>query len=379
MTRIHTLSISILFFFISCESNSLVSVEEWGKLESGEPVQLYTLRNHTGMTVKISNYGGIITYLTAPDWHGAFDNVVLGFDSLNSYRKRSPYFGCIIGRNVGRISKSNFMLDDSLYQLGTNDYQNHLHGGKIGLDKKVWKAKVTEKPFPTLELSYTSPDGEEGYPGRVEFKVLYTLTHENVLRIDYYAVSNKTTYVSLSNHTYFNLNGSKKTILDHGLRLSSTMYSPVDSDLTPLGYLENVETTPFDFRNNTAIGPKIRDYSNVQIKRGGGYDHCFILNGNKKMEDDLIHVAELKEAFTGRKLNIFSSEPAVHVYTANNMMLENGSNSKKYGNYAGICLMPMQYPDAPNQEKFPKRILKPGEYYHSVTMYKFTFGRYHPE
>jgi aldose 1-epimerase len=366
--------ITKLYFLVflgifACEKNSNVSVEDWGKLPSGENVQLYTLKNQTGMTVKISNYGGIITHMTAPDRHGAFADVVLGYDSLSGYLKSSPYFGALIGRYGNRIAKGKFVLDDSTYTLATNNGVNHLHGGNKGFDKAIWKTEIVNNNEPSIRLQYASKDGEEGFPGNLSVSVTYTLTHKNELKIKYEATTDKKTIINLTNHSYFNLSLVETDILSHVLALNADSVVAVDTTLIPISIMA-VKNSPFDFRVPKPIGQDIKDFSNVQIANGGGYDHCWILN---KKSMPMILAATANERFSGRKMDVLTTEPGVQLYSGNFLTGNiKGKSGKVYGKNAGFCLETQHFPDSPNQKHYPSVALKPGENYYSETIYRFS-------
>jgi aldose 1-epimerase len=357
------------FCLFSCEKNSNVSVEDWGKLPTGENVKLYTLRNQTGMTVKISNYGGIITQLTAPDRHGAFADVVLGYDSLSGYLRSSPYFGALIGRYGNRIAKGRFTLDDSTYTLAVNNGVNHLHGGIKGFDKALWKTEIINNSEPAIKLQYTSKDGDEGYPGNLTVSVTYTLTHKNELHIKYEATTDKKTIINLTNHTYFNLNLVDENILSHVLAINADSFIAVDSTLIPTQIMP-VSDSPFDFRVAKPLGQDIKDFGNPQIANGGGYDHCWVLN---KKTTPMILAATAMERFSGRKLDVLTSEIGVQLYTGNFLTGDIvGKNGKVYGKNSGFCLETQHFPDSPNQKSYPSVVLKPGENYYSETIFRFS-------
>jgi aldose 1-epimerase len=356
-------------FFWSCNDTDRVSVEDWGKIADGN-VQLYTLRNQTGMTVKISNYGGIITHLTAPDRHGAFDDVVLGYDKLDDYLKVSPYFGALIGRYGNRIAKGKFTLNDSTYNLAVNNGPNHLHGGLKSFDKVLWKTEVLATDVPSIRLSYHSLDGEEGYPGNLKVVVTYTLTHSNELKIDYEASTDKATVVNLTNHSYFNLNFTSENILDHTLFINADSLVAIDSTLIPTKIIA-VGGGPLDFGTKKKISKNIKDYHDEQIKYGGGYDHCYVVN---KPKGDYRYVASVEEAFSGRRMEVLSTEPGVQLYTGNFLDGKiKGKGGKVYGKHAGFCLETQHYPDSPNRPDFPSVRLDPGKTYTSSTIYRFSF------
>jgi aldose 1-epimerase len=346
-----------------------ISSKPFGKV-GDKPVKLYTLKNANGMEVDITNYGGIITKLTAPDSKGKYADVVLGFDSIDKYLAGHPYFGAIIGRYGNRIAMGKFKIDGKEYTLATNNGPNSLHGGLKGFDKVVWAAEPGKGEDPSLTLTYTSKDGEEGYPGTLKVKVVYTLTPKNELKIDYHATTDKATPLNLTNHSYFNLAGEGSgDILGHVLTLNADKFTPTDETAIPTGELKSVEGTPFDFRKPHAIGERIND-KDEQIKFGKGYDHNFVLNGKGK---DLKLAARVTEPTAGRIMEVLTTEPGVQFYTGNYLEgKEIGKSGKAYKYRHGFCLETQHYPDSPNQPKFPSSILKPGVEYNSATIYRFS-------
>ena len=346
--------------------------ENFGTTPEGEQVELYTLRNRNGMEVEIMTYGGIIKSLTAPDKSGTYEDVVLGFDQLSQYTENNPYFGAIIGRYGNRISEGKFSLDGTQYTLATNDGANHLHGGERGFDKVVWEASdISEKDKASLKLKYVSKDGEEGYPGNLETFVTYTLNNDNSLEVTYEATTDKTTIVNLTQHSYFNLSGNfDQDILDHQIRINADTFLPVDPTLIPTGELREVAGTPFDFREAKSVGRDIdQDTQNDQLKRGLGYDHCWVLNGGSGQ----IFAASAYHPETGRLLEIYTDEPGIQFYSGNFLdgtLIQKGGEGT-YAQRSGFCLETQHYPDSPNQEGFPSVVLKPGEKYSSSTTFKF--------
>jgi aldose 1-epimerase len=343
----------------------------FGRTADDKAVDLITLRNSAGIEARILTYGGIILSLKTPDRAGALDDIVLGFDELAPYLTKSPYFGCLIGRYGNRIAKGKFTLDKKPYTLATNNAPNHLHGGVKGWDKVVWSAA----PFQNAEgvgvtLTYTSADGEEGYPGTVKAEVTYTLTDQNQLIVDYHATTDKPTIINLTQHSYFNLAGATaKDILGHELMINAAEYTPVDPTLIPTGQLAPVEGTPFDFRKLTPIGARIND-ANEQLKRGLGYDHNFVLT---RIGPGLSYAAKVVEPQTGRTLDITTTEPGIQFYSGN--FLDGklvGKGGQTYAHRSGFCLETQHYPDSPNRPNFPSTVLRPGEDYRSKTV--FTFG-----
>jgi aldose 1-epimerase len=342
----------------------------YGKLADGREVSLYTLTNTAGTTMTVTNYGGIIVSLKTEDKNGKFEDVVLGFDSLGQYEKSNPYFGCIVGRYGNRIAKGKFKLDNQTYNLAVNNGENHLHGGLKGFDKVLWTGdNYTTPDGAVLKLTYTSKDLEEGYPGNLQTEVVYTLTNDNELRIDYKATTDKKTIVNLTNHTYFNLSGNTKTdILGHTVSLAASKFLPVDKGLIPTGELKEVKGTPFDFTTPHVIGARINE-NDEQLKFAGGYDHCWAFD---KL-DNLSSVGTVYDSTSGRFMELFTTEPGVQFYTGNFL---DGSLTGKFGTvYAkryGLCLETQHFPDSPNKPSFPSTVLNPGEVYQSQTVYKFS-------
>ncbi|MBN1996699.1 galactose mutarotase [candidate division KSB1 bacterium] len=337
---------------------------------NGQAVELYTLVNTHGVKVQIATYGGIVTSIQVPDRNGQLADVVLGYDNLDEYVQNNPYFGCIVGRYGNRIAQAEFELDGVSYSLAANNGPNHLHGGLVGFDKVVWSAKPVEgKDKVGVELTYTSNDGEEGYPGNLQVTVTYTLDNENALQIDYYAVTDKKTIVNLTNHSYFNLNDAGAApILDHQLMINADEFTPVDNTLIPTGELRSVEGTPFDFRKATAIGARI-GADDEQLKFGGGYDHNFVVNGQA---GELRLAAEVTEPVTGRAMEVWTTEPGIQFYSGN--FLDGsitGKNGIVYQQRNGLCLETQHFPDSPNQPEFPSTVLEPGDEYKTTTIYKF--------
>ncbi|MEM6645587.1 MAG: aldose epimerase family protein [Bacteroidota bacterium] len=342
----------------------------FGQLSSGEAVVLYTLTNATGMQVQITNYGGIVTSIRVPDREGILGEVTLGYETLEGYLDQSPYFGALIGRYGNRIGEGRFTLDGETYTLATNNGPNHLHGGMRGFDKVVWAAEPFEQDDRVgLVLRYTSPDGEEGYPGTLDVRVTYTLTNDNTLDIAYHATTDAPTPVNLTNHAYFNLkDGGATPVLDHELMLQADAFVPVTSALIPTGELQSVERTPFDFRTATPIGARI-DAGHEQIRRGNGYDHTFVLDATGSFQE----VATVHEPTTGRVMTVFTEEPGVQLYSGN--FLDGsitGRGGRVYQKRHGFCLETQHFPDSPNQPHFPSVTLRPGEVYETRTAYRFS-------
>ncbi|MCX2585925.1 aldose epimerase family protein [Pedobacter sp. MR22-3] len=335
----------------------------------GKKVSLYTLKNAKGATVTITNYGGRIVSLLVPNKDDKLTDVVLGYDSIGAYRKKGePFFGALIGRYGNRIGKGKFTLNGEQYTLQLNDGRNTLHGGTDGFYSKVWDAKQVDGQ--KLELTYTAKDGEAGYPGKLDVKVLYTLTDDNALQIDYTATTDKATVVNLTNHAYFNLNGEgNKSILDHELTIAADSITPVDSTLIPTGKLLAVTGTAFDFTKAKTIGKSIEE-SNEQLKFGKGYDHNFALNKH----DAKTPVATVKSTSTGIKMEVYTTEPGLQFYSGNFLTGadQDGKGGKSYPHRSAICLETQHFPDAPNHPNFASTELKPGETYKTSTTYKFS-------
>ena len=316
---------------------------------------VYTLSNAFGFEVSITDYGGAITSLKAPDRHGTFGDIVLGFNTLDEYVNNPRYFGALIGRHANRIANGKFSLNGVEYQLPKNNGANHLHGGFKGFDKRVWNVREDGN---ALHLSYFSKDGEENYPGNLEALVDFTLL-DNELRLDYHATTDRDTIVNLTNHSYFNLRGVG-TILEHELTLNAESFTPVTEDLIPTGEIRAVAGTPMDFRKGKAIGSDIHH---------GGYDHNFVLND---WDGSLRSAARLYEPVSGRVLEILTTDAGMQFYSGN--FLDGsltGKNGVVYEKYAGLCLEPQHFPDAPNHPNFPSTVLRPGEAYHQTTVYRF--------
>ena len=351
-------------------SHSTITHAPFGKTTVGIPVELYTLRNGHGMEVRIMTYGGIITTLMAPDRNGHYADVVLGYDTLPEYFKGTGYFGALIGRYGNRIGHAKFTLDGVPYTLATNNGPNSLHGGLVGFDKVVWQVEgsTVTAQGPQLTLTYLSRDGEEGFPGNLKVKAVYTLAEDNALRLDFTAVTDKDTIVNLTQHSYFNLRG-RGDVLGHVLQIPADRFTPVDATLIPSGELRPVSGTPFDFRKATAIGARIAA-ADEQLKFGNGYDHNWVLN---KAAGALRPVATVYEPETGRVLEVDSTEPGVQFYSGN--FLDGKSVGKAgwaYGFRDGLALEPQHFPDSPNHANFPSVTLHPGDTYRHTIVYRLS-------
>jgi aldose 1-epimerase len=333
----------------------------YGSMPDGTPVEQFTVVNKNKLEMKVITYGGIITSLSVPDKEGKIEDIVLGFDSLDGYLKGHPYFGATIGRYGNRIAKGKFKLDDKEYTLATNNGPNHLHGGVRGFDKVIWKGEpLTFDNGSGVRLTYSSPDMEEGYPGKLDVTVDYILYDDNTLKFVYKATTDKKTIVNLTNHSYYNLTAMREDILHHELTINASRFLPVDSTLIPLS-IQNVEGTPFDFRAPKAVGK--------DIVAAGGYDHCWILDGS----DSLKLAAVLYEPKSGRQMEVFTTEPAIQFYTGNFLNGTHiGKGNKPYGFRSALCLETEHYPDSPNRPEFPSVVLNPGEEYNTTTLTKFS-------
>jgi aldose 1-epimerase len=338
-----------------------ISKIDWGKVD-GKEVYLFTLVNNKGTEVKISNYGGTVTSFITPDKNDKKSEIIIGFDSLNQYLQKPPYFGALIGRYGNRIANAKFTLDGTTYHLAANDGKNTLHGGLKGFDKVVWDATIPNDSVPSLTLKYLSKDGEEGFPGNLDVTVQYTLTDQNELKIEYNAETDKATPVNLTNHTYFNLSGDvNNTILDESLMIDADRYTPVDSTLIPTGKITPVKGTPYDFTSPKKIGKDINE-----VKRG--YDFNWVLN---RKDSSLQKVAVLSDPISGRTLEVYTTEPGIQFYTGN--FLDGkfvNRDGKPIKQHTALCLETQHFPDSPNEPGFPSTILRPGEKYHSLTVYK---------
>jgi aldose 1-epimerase len=346
--------------------------EPFGKLADGTPVDLFTLANRKGFEAKITNYGGIVVALKAPDKNGQYADVVLGYDDLDGYIKKNPFFGALAGRYANRIGKGQFTLNGQTYKLFVNNGPNSLHGGKVGFDKKVWTAKEQLKDDAVgLELTYVSADGEEGYPGKLTTTVTYWVNNDNELRIDYHATTDKDTVLNITNHSYFNLAGAGNgDVLQHVVMLNADRVTPVDETLIPTGELKAVAGTPLDFTKPMVIGARIDDAKDQQMVYGKGYDHNFVLN---HAPGELGLAARVSEPASGRVLEVSTDQPGVQLYTGN--FLDGtikGKGGKVYGRRSGFCLETQHFPDSPNKPNFPTTVLKPGEQFKSTTVFKFS-------
>ncbi len=344
---------------------------DFGKIADGGSVEIYTLTNGKGAEAKIITYGGTVVSLTMPDREGVYGDVVLGYDSIADYEKHTAFYGALIGRYGNRIAKARFSLDGKEFSLAANNGVNSLHGGPMGFHRVIWTARpFTEKNGASLELAYRSRDGEEGFPGSLDVKVVYSLTDKNELRVVYSATTDKETVVNLTHHSYFNLAGAgNPTILDHELTLYADRFTPTDAGSIPTGELAPVKGTPFDFLKATRIGARI-EQADEQLKFGRGYDHNWVLN---KKGNELSLAATLYDPSSGRVMDVLTTEPGLQFYSGNFMDgAIKGKSGQNYPFRSGLCLEAQHFPDSPNQPKFPSTILKPGNKYSQTTIYKFS-------
>ncbi len=339
-----------------------ISKKDWGFADE-QQVFLFTFTNKNGVEITITNFGGIITSWKMPDKNGKKQNIVLGFDTLDEYFQTNPYFGAVVGRYANRIANGRFSLDGKEYTLPVNNGKNSLHGGLKGFNKMVWNASLLQDSFPQLQLSYLSKDGEEGYPGNLQVEVIYSLNDDNELTIEYKAETDKATPINLTNHSYFNLSGDHaNTILDETVMINADRYTPVDGSMIPTGELKPVKETPFDFTTPHKIGERIE-------QTNGGYDHNFVLN--KEEAHSLTFAAFATNEQSGRKLEVYTTQPGMQFYTGN--FLDGSvkdSNGKPFTKQTAFCFETQHFPDSPNQPNFPNTILKPGEKFYSKTVYK---------
>jgi aldose 1-epimerase len=356
-----------------------VTHSTFGTTPDGTPVDLYTLTNAHGLEVRVMSYGAIVVSLKTPDRRGTFDDIVTGFDTLEGYVTRSRFFGAVAGRYANRIANARFTLDGKTYELAANNGRNHLHGGRRGFDKVVWKATTFERDGNVgVVLTHVSPDGDEGYPGTLDVSVTYTLTPRDELVVDYAATTDKATPINLTNHSYFNLAGDGRSdVLGQLLTIDADRFTPTDDTQIPTGEIAPVAGTPFDFRKPTAIGARI-DADDEQIRRGHGYDHNFVLWSAKALAERSPaperprHAARVVDPSSGRTMDVATTEPGVQLYTGNNLDGVVGKHGHVYGRRTALCLETQHFPDSPNHPNFPSTILRPGQRFQSRTV--FTFG-----
>jgi aldose 1-epimerase len=345
-----------------------ITSEAFGQTADGTPIERYTLTNANGLQADIITYGGILTALRVPDRNRQVGDIVLGFETLAPYLGDHPFFGALVGRFCNRIAGAQFTLNGTTYQLAHNDGVNHLHGGPQGFHRAIWRA--SERPAdegPSLELRYLSRDGEEGYPGNLSVAVVYTLTDQNALRIDYSATTDRDTVINLTNHSYFNLDGSAD-ILGHEIQIDATQFLPINETLIPIGELRAVHDTPMDLTASTMIGDRIAA-DDEQVRRGLGFDHTWVID---KPAGALGHAARVYAPQSGRVLDVSTTTPGVQFYSGN--MLDGslaGKRGQVYSQHSGLCLETQHFPDSPNQPQFPSTVLHPGETYRQTTIFEF--------
>ncbi|NET38473.1 MAG: galactose mutarotase [Cyanothece sp. SIO1E1] len=365
----------LLGLLLGCAKSGSVSEETWGQLPSGEQVMLYTLTNPHGMEVKITNYGGIVVSLTAPDRDGVYEDVVLGYHTLDEYVERNPLFGAIVGLYANRIENGLIDIDGQQVQLFVRDRPGrvpvHMHGGSVGLDEVVWTAQYgKESRSVYLKLNYTHPDGQDGYPGPVQVGVTYVLTNDNTLAIDYEAVTERPTVINLTNHSYFNLiGGGVGNVRNHVVQLHADELTEVKPGLIPTGNFVSVAGTPFDFNVPKRIGLEIDD-DNEQLRLGRGYDHNYVLRKSGESGTELF--ATVYEPTSGRIMEAFTDQPGVQFFTANGMRGITGKYGVEYQPRSGFCFETQHYPDSPNHPQFPSTVLRPGEVFRSTTAFRFS-------
>jgi aldose 1-epimerase len=359
---------------VRAETAPKVKKLPFGKLADGTQIHLYVLTNKNGMQVSITNFGARVVSIKVPDRNGKLGDVALGYDSVKGYVHDTTYFGAIVGRFANRIAKGRFKLNGVTYQLPINDGPNSLHGGKIGFDKKVWHAEILkDAKNPALELTLVSPNGDQGYPGTLHVRVIYTLMADNALRIQYHATTDKPTIINLTNHTYFNLDGAgNKTILPTVLMINANKYTPTNATQIPTGKIVSVKGTPFDFLKPTPVGARINE-KNQQLKFAKGYDDNWVLNRDHKK--GLVLAARAYDPRSGRVLTVYTTEPGLQFYSGNYLKDVHGKHGEIYPYRSGFTTEAQHYPDAPNHPNFPSTVLKPGQVYRQTTVYKFSVRR----
>lgn len=349
-----------------------ITSKPFGNMPDGTGITLYTLTNKNGLKAEIMNYGGTVVSLYVPDKNGNLSDVVLGYDKLEDYLDRSPFFGSLIGRYANRLEGASFELNGITYILNKNEGNNQLHGGLKGYDKKVWDARILPGDE-GLEMSLFSPDMDENYPGNLKVRVIYRLTDENALEIEYFAETDKDTIVNLTNHTYFNLSGHDSgPIVDHELKIDADFYTPINSECLPTGEIRSVKNTPFDFTQFKRVGDGLSDsYDNEQMKFGSGYDHNYVLRtpaGNTPRE-----IAQLYDPKSGRLMTVLTTKPGVQFYSGNHVKgAGKGKNGAIYDKWHGLCLETQYFPNSMRHPHFPSPVLKAGQTYHHMTVYKFS-------
>lgn len=345
--------------------------QQWGTTQAAEEVDLYTMANSNGLEAAITTYGGRLVRLKTPDRDGRFADIVLGFDTLDGYLQKNPFFGALVGRYANRIANAEFTLDETTYHISRNSGENSMHGGFRGFDKVVWRAReVAMNGGPALELTYVSKDGEEGYPGTLTATVTYSLSDSDELRIDYSATTNKKTILNLTNHSYFDLSGEGAgSIVDHAVTINADKFTPVNSHLIPTGELRAVASTPFDFRQPTRIGERI-DSPDQQIVYAQGYDHNYVLNRDGGAPS---FAARVSDPRSGRVMEVFTTQPGMQFYTGNHLDgTVKGKGGLVYGFRSGVCFETQHFPDSPHRPEFPSTELSPEQRYQRSTTFRFS-------
>jgi aldose 1-epimerase len=368
-------SILVLIQLTSCQKSgdSKMNFDQkvYGTLEDGREVQLFILKQNDGTELKLTNFGATVVSLQVPDRNGKIEHVILGFKKLNEYETIRHFYGAIVGRWGNRIDKGKFTLNGKEYTLAVNDGENHLHGGIMGFDRMLWDYEtMTYKDQPAVKFTYLSKDGEEGYPGNMTVQVIYTFSEKKELGIYYEITTDAPTVKNVTNHAYFNLSGNVKSdILNHDLHLNADYFLPVVKGLIPTGELQAVKDTPMDFTSDYKIGARINN-EDQQLEFGLGYDHCWVLN---KSEDGMNYAGYVYDSVSGRKIDIYTTEPAIQFYSGNFMDGKDiGHENLPYNYRSAMCLETQHYPDSPNHDNFPTTVLNPGEVYKSTTIYKFS-------
>lgn len=345
-----------------------MDIQFFGKTIEDKEIFVFKLKNNNGIEVNIINYGATIISIKTPDKDNVFSDIVLGYDSLEYYLKDTYYMGSTVGRYANRIADGKFCINDNKYNLDINNGLNHLHGGNKGFDKVVWDYKdKSTLDNEILELTYLSKDNEEGYPGNLEVKSIFTLNNQNELIINYIAISDKDTIINLTNHSYFNLNNDN-SILNHQLIINSGYFTPINKNMIPTGEIKSVKATPFDFNNTKNIGNNIND-KNDQLLIANGYDHNFVINENDK--NNLKFAARLSDNITKRYIDVYTTKPGLQLYSGNFLNNVKGKNNKIYNKNSGVCLETQYYPDSPNQDNFPSPIIKAFTEYNHTSIFKF--------
>lgn len=367
LSRLFPVIVTSLLALVSATAE--ITTATFGHMPDGAEIKLYTLRNASGAEAQVCTYGGILVSLKMPDRRGVFADVVLGYDRFEGYLKRGNYFGALIGRYANRIARGKFTLEGRDYTVPPLYGPHSLHGGLRGFDKVVWTATAhTDGAAPSLELSYLSRDGEEGFPGNLKVTATYTLQADNTLRLEFAATTDALTICSLSNHSYFNLAG-EGDVLSHQLTLEADRFTPIGSDSIPTGELRSVRGTPFDFTTPTAIGTHLKE-ADPQLKFGSGYDHNFVVN--RRQPGELVRAATVSDPASGRVMELWTTASGLQFYSVNHMTNLTGKGGVKYQPHYAFCLEPQELPDAPNQPAFPSPVLRPGETYRHTILYRFS-------